>query len=26
ARRVVTFRPGHKLKIRVESYAGSGQQ
>ena len=22
ARRVVTFRPGHKLKVRVESYAG----
>ncbi len=26
ARRVVTFRPGQKLKIRVEAYAGSGQQ
>jgi len=26
ARRVVTFRPGQKLKVRVESYAGSGQQ
>lgn len=25
ARRVVTFRPGQKLKIRVEGYAGSGQ-
>lgn len=25
ARRVVTFRPGQKLKARVESYAGSGQ-
>ena len=24
ARRVVTFRPGQKLKIRVENYAGSG--
>ena len=23
ARRVVTFRPGQKLKIRVESYVGS---
>lgn len=23
ARRVVTFRPGQKLKMRVESYAGS---
>ena len=23
ARRVVTFRPGHKLKVRVEAYAGS---
>lgn len=23
ARRVVTFRPGHKLKARVEAYAGS---
>lgn len=23
ARRVVTFRPGHKLKARVEGYAGS---
>ncbi|EHQ51764.1 integration host factor subunit alpha [Ectothiorhodospira sp. PHS-1] len=26
ARRVVTFRPGQKLKARVESYAGSGEQ
>ena len=25
ARRVVTFRPGQKLKVRVEAYAGSGQ-
>ena len=25
ARRVVTFRPGQKLKSRVESYAGSVQ-
>ena len=25
ARRVVTFRPGQKLKARVESYAGSRQ-
>lgn len=25
ARRVVTFRPGQKLKARVEGYAGSGQ-
>ena len=25
ARRVVTFRPGQKLKTRVEAYAGSGQ-
>ena len=25
ARTVVTFRPGQKLKERVESYAGSGQ-
>ncbi len=25
ARRVVTFRPGQKLKIRVEAYAGSGE-
>ena len=24
ARRVVTFRPGQKLKARVESYAGPG--
>ncbi len=24
ARRVVTFRPGQKLKTRVEAYAGSG--
>lgn len=23
ARRVVTFRPGQKLKVRVEGYAGS---
>jgi integration host factor subunit alpha len=23
ARRVVTFRPGHKLKARVEAYAGN---
>ncbi|MEO7916678.1 MAG: HU family DNA-binding protein, partial [Dokdonella sp.] len=23
ARRVVTFRPGQKLKVRVEAYAGS---
>lgn len=23
ARRVVTFRPGHKLKAKVEAYAGS---
>ena len=26
ARRVVTFRPGRKLKARVEAYAGSVQQ
>ena len=26
ARRVVTFRPGQKLKVRVEAYAGSEQQ
>ena len=26
ARRVVTFRPGQKLKVRVEAYAGSGEQ
>ena len=26
ARRVVTFRPGQKLKSRVEAYAGSQQQ
>jgi integration host factor subunit alpha len=26
ARRVVTFRPGQKLKQRVEEYAGSQQQ
>ena len=26
ARRVVTFRPGEKLKSRVEAYAGSVQQ
>lgn len=25
ARTVVTFRPGQKLKSRVEAYAGSGQ-
>ena len=25
ARKVVTFRPGQKLKIRVEAYAGSEQ-
>ena len=25
ARKVVTFRPGQKLKLRVEAYAGSGQ-
>ncbi len=25
ARRVVTFRPGNKLKARVEAYAGTGQ-
>ena len=25
ARRVVTLRPGQKLKARVEAYAGSGQ-
>lgn len=25
ARRVVTFRPGQKLKARVEEYAGSGE-
>lgn len=25
ARRVVTFRPGQKLKMRVEAYAGSGE-
>lgn len=25
ARRVVTFRPGQKLKQRVENYAGSGE-
>lgn len=25
ARRVVTFRPGQKLKVRVEAYAGSGE-
>ena len=25
ARRVVTFRPGKKLKVRVEAYAGSGE-
>ena len=26
ARRVVTFRPGQKLKARVEAYAGGRQQ
>lgn len=26
ARRVVTFRPGHKLKARVEGYAGPGTE
>lgn len=26
ARRVVTFRPGQKLKARVEAYAGSTEQ
>jgi len=26
ARRVVTFRPGQKLKARVEAYAGNKQQ
>ena len=26
ARRVVTFKPGQKLKIRVEAYAGSEPQ
>src|SRR5512144_2990219 len=26
ARRVVTFRPGQKLKVRVAGNAGSGQQ
>ncbi len=26
ARRVVTFRPGQKLKARVEKYAGTEQQ
>jgi len=25
ARRVVTFRPGHKLKLRVEAHVGSEQ-
>ncbi len=25
ARRVVTFRPGQKLKARVEAYAGTGK-
>lgn len=25
ARRVVTFRPGQKLKVRVEAYAGTEQ-
>jgi integration host factor subunit alpha len=25
ARRVVTFRPGHKLKDRVDAYAGTGE-
>ncbi|PCJ18352.1 MAG: integration host factor subunit alpha [Gammaproteobacteria bacterium] len=26
ARRVVTFKPGQKLKVRVEAYAGTKQQ
>ena len=26
ARRVVTFRPGQKLKARVEAYAGTGTE
>ena len=26
ARRVVTFKPGQKLKARVEAYAGTSQQ
>jgi len=26
ARRVVTFRPGQKLKARVEAYAGTPEQ
>ncbi|MGH8228319.1 MAG: integration host factor subunit alpha, partial [Steroidobacteraceae bacterium] len=26
ARRVVTFRPGQKLKARVEAYAGTKEQ
>ena len=26
ARRVVTFRSGHKLKARIEAYAGTHQQ
>ncbi|MDH5233008.1 MAG: integration host factor subunit alpha [Gammaproteobacteria bacterium] len=26
ARRVVTFRPGQKLKARVEAYAGSSEE
>lgn len=26
ARRVVTFRPGQKLKARVEAYAGAGDR
>jgi integration host factor subunit alpha len=26
ARRVVTFRPGQKLRARVEAYAGSGKE
>ncbi len=25
ARRVVTFRPGQKLKVRLEAYAGAGE-
>ncbi len=25
ARRVVTFRPGQKLKVRVQAYAGTGE-
>ena len=26
ARRVVTFRPGQKLKIRVDEFAGNGEE